>query len=70
MFHALATKLHDFYPNVINFTWNYHEAGHGKGAPDGIGATCKRTADRIVGAGNDISSLEDFTSPFKKTVPI
>ena len=35
-------------------TWNVSEAGHGKGAPDGIGATVKRLADRLVLRGNDI----------------
>ena len=25
-------------------SWNFFEAGHGKGAPDGVGATLKKTA--------------------------
>ena len=28
--------------------WSFMEAGHGKGAPDGIGAVVKREADRAV----------------------
>jgi hypothetical protein len=34
--------------------WNFFEAGHGKGAPDGIGGAIKRTADRLVSHGKDI----------------
>lgn len=32
-------------------TWNFSEAEHGKGVPDGIGATVKRTTDIIVMGG-------------------
>lgn len=35
-------------------TWNFFEASHGKGAPDGIGGTLKRRADRLVSQGVDI----------------
>ncbi|CAH1099094.1 unnamed protein product [Psylliodes chrysocephalus] len=69
MFKVLATKLEEFYPNLMNFSWNYHESGHGKGAPDGVGATCKRTADKLVASGTDISSLEDFTQVLQKNCP-
>lgn len=45
---------------LIKITWNYSEAGHGKGPPDGVGATVKRTADRIVNFGSDVGSFEQF----------
>jgi len=35
-------------------TWNFSEASHGKGAPDGVGAAIKRVADGIVSKGEDI----------------
>ena len=35
-------------------TWNFSEAGHGKGVPDGIGATVKRLADCLVLRGHDV----------------
>ncbi|XP_052809542.1 uncharacterized protein LOC128238012 [Mya arenaria] len=41
-------------------TWNYLEAGHGKGAADGIGATVKRTADSFVLTGHDVKCAEDL----------
>lgn len=41
-------------------TWNYHEAGHGKGAPDGVGAALKRSADFIILHGSDIRNASDF----------
>ena len=31
--------------------WNFSEAGHGKGAADGVGAAVKRLADRCVPSG-------------------
>ena len=48
------------FANVINdgefkkATWNFMEAGHGKGAPDGIGAAVKRSCDQAVLHGSDI----------------
>lgn len=41
-------------------TWNYHEAGLGKGAPDGVGAALKRSADFLVLHGSDIRNASDF----------
>lgn len=35
-------------------TWNFFPTSHGKGAPDGIGGTVKRTADSLVLRGKDI----------------
>lgn len=60
MFFFLACVFQKIYSNVYNYTWNYHEAGHGKGAPDGVGAVCKRTADKLVATGTDISSLAEL----------
>lgn len=66
MFFYLLCKLTETYPNICDFTWNYHEAGHGKGAPDGIGGTCKRTADKIVALGTDIATIDDFATELNK----
>ncbi|KAL3991641.1 mitochondrial fission process protein 1 [Sarotherodon galilaeus] len=41
-----------------NISWNFFEASHGKGAPDGIGATLKRSTDTIVRHGGDIPNAE------------
>lgn len=60
MFFIMATKLSEEIPDIENFTWNYTESGHGKGAPDGIGATCKRTADFVVNSGGDINNIDQF----------
>ena len=30
-------------------SWNFHEAGHGKGIPDGFGISIKRSADKKSG---------------------
>lgn len=68
IFYVLGCKLQDMYPNVIKYTWNYHEAGHGKGAPDGVGATCKRTADQLIAKG-DITNLKKFVSVIRQRCP-
>jgi len=44
----------------IQATWNYSEAGHGKGEADGIGWVIKRTADQLVAHGTDITSAADL----------
>lgn len=68
MFYFFANHLCKICPNIISFTWNYLEAGHGKGAPDGIGAVCKRTADRMVSEGKDVGSLNELEFYLKDTV--
>lgn len=66
MFYILASKLQQELLNVKKFTWNYSESGHGKGASDGIGATCKRTADAVVATGGDIDSLKSFLEAIQR----
>ncbi|CAG6016108.1 unnamed protein product [Menidia menidia] len=44
-------------PPTLGFkrtTWNFFPTSHGKGAPDGIGGTVKRTADNLIVRWNDI----------------
>lgn len=49
-------------------TGSYFEAGHGKGAADGIGAVIKRTADSMVAHGHDIpDALALYQSVKKET---
>ncbi|CAC5372831.1 unnamed protein product [Mytilus coruscus] len=37
-----------------------HTAGHSKGAADGIGAAVKRTADRVIANGQDVTDAKSF----------
>ncbi|CAG9577524.1 unnamed protein product [Danaus chrysippus] len=69
MFHILASRLHVEVPNVEKFSWNFSESDHGKSAADGIGATCKRSADAVVAAGGDIDSLESFIDSVRQRCP-
>ncbi|XP_063044641.1 uncharacterized protein LOC134438864 [Engraulis encrasicolus] len=39
-------------------TWNFLEAGHGKGPADGVGAAVKRQADAIVAKGIDLPNAK------------
>lgn len=65
----LITKFQDMNQNISKVTWNYQESGHGKGAPDGIGAVVKRTADNFVKYGGDVGYFEDFWALVTKNVP-
>ena len=51
-FFLFATRLEKY----SLATWNFFEASHGKGAPDGIGGSLKRTADRLTRQGVDLST--------------
>lgn len=48
--------------NVDQINWHYSESSHGKGAPDGVGAVLKRTADNLVAQGLDIPNCEKLVS--------
>lgn len=52
---------------VKTMTWNFTEAGHGKGPMDGVGGTLKRQADWKVLYGTDIKTAADFVSALKDT---
>ncbi|KAF2893851.1 hypothetical protein ILUMI_12324 [Ignelater luminosus] len=47
----------------------FGEAGHGKGAPDGVGAICKRTADQVIARGGDITDFKDFAAVVRERCP-
>ena len=64
-FYLFATNI--FQRGFSLGSWNFHEAGHGKGAPDGIGAALKRTADSLVSMGTDICSAAAFHREIKAT---
>ncbi len=55
-FYLFCTKLKQY--GFQSGTWNFLEASHGKGAPDGIGGFLKRTADGLVSHGKDIPNAE------------
>ncbi len=55
-FYLFCTKLQQY--GFQSGTWNFLEASHGKGAPDGVGGFLKRTADRLVSHGKDIPNAE------------
>ncbi|KAK7918767.1 hypothetical protein WMY93_010051 [Mugilogobius chulae] len=45
---------------ITGGTWNFFEASHGKGAPDGVGGTLKRKADKLVSKGRDIPDAKEL----------
>jgi hypothetical protein len=56
LFHIFIHEKHAFKLS----TWNFTEAGHGISAADGIGGVVKRTAERLVSQGNDITTAKDL----------
>ena len=50
-FYLISTYLYDL--DFVVGTWNFSEAGHGKGAADGIGGALTRTARRCVANRHD-----------------
>lgn len=68
MFFLMQVFLSKFCQNSL--TWNYSESGHGKGAPDGVGGTLKRTADRLIAEGRDLASYESLLSALKQETKI
>lgn len=68
MFYLIATYLPSILPSIEVISWNYTEAGHGKGAPDGLGGTLKRTADTLVAQGKDIQSFDHLIAELQNSV--
>ena len=52
-FYLLSTLLQE--RGIRLGTWNFHEAGHGKDVPDGVGAAIKRNAEQVVRSGIDFT---------------
>lgn len=48
-------------------TWNFFESSHGKGAPDGVGAALKRTADVLISHGRDIHNAHELFKALSET---
>ncbi|KAG5880778.1 hypothetical protein JTB14_015287 [Gonioctena quinquepunctata] len=69
VFHIVSHHLKYFLPDINNFTWNYSEPGHGKGAPDGVGGTLKRSADQAVAEGKDVTDLNVLKNVLIQSVP-
>ena len=51
-------------------TWNFFEAGHGKGAADGIGGVVKRSADRSTNEGTEVQSAQAFVDELTKRTKV
>lgn len=67
MFFVISQICQDFH-QIKKITWNYSEAGHGKGAPDGVGAVLKRTADRMTLFGKDIGTYDQFCDTLMQSI--
>jgi len=61
-FYLLSTEIFKHFESA---TWHFSEAGHGKGAPDGVGGALKRNADNMVAQGHDITDARSFVDALK-----
>lgn len=68
LFYLFAHSLKTVLPNLKTATWNCSAPGHGKGAPDGLGGTLKRSADNVVALGADIGNFQNFVATLQATV--
>ncbi|KAK0139480.1 hypothetical protein N1851_023799 [Merluccius polli] len=57
-FFLFSTELHKW--GFTQGTWNFFEASHGKGAPDGVGGALKRKADGLVSKRHDITDAKSL----------
>jgi hypothetical protein len=53
---------------IPDMEWLYTEAGHGKGAPDGVGATIKRTADEHLARGGMIRNSAELITLMSNSI--
>jgi len=58
MFYIMIKHIIPMFKALENFSWNFSEAGHGKGAADGVGATVKRTCDHHVATNKQTRTLQ------------
>lgn len=63
IFFFLSQEMSD---RGIQATWNFHESGHGKGVPDGVGGALKRAANNLVLHGKDITNAAPFVQSIKE----
>jgi len=61
--HLLANVPYDL--GFEEVYWNYSEASHGKGAPDGVGAGIKRLCDRLVLSGRELTDAASICREMK-----
>ena len=59
-FYLLTQYISERFPQILQITHNYGEAGHGKGPPDGVGGAVKYTCDDAVAHGIDVNNFDAF----------
>lgn len=68
--YLMKTNLPRYFNNLQSITWNFTEAGHGKGPMDGVGGVLKRRADEFVRHGNDITCADQFVNSMKNRTKV
>lgn len=64
--YLFKTMMPQYFSKLATVTWNFSEAGHGKGPMDGVGGTLKRSADQKVLHGTDVTCATDFVASLKE----
>lgn len=68
MFYLVTQYLPQKYQQIKQLTYNFTEAGHGKGPADGIGGRLKKSADDEVKYGHDIPNFNTLVSTLRTRV--
>ncbi|XP_054266871.1 golgin subfamily A member 6-like protein 1 [Macrosteles quadrilineatus] len=63
---TVSTPRTKIFVGLQSSSWNFSEAGHGKGAPDGVGGFIKRTADKCIAQGSDIMNITALLAMLKE----
>lgn len=66
-FWLFSNLIYEYCPNTLKIaSWDYLEAGHGKGAADGVGGVLKRSADQLVSHGLDLPDAKSVYTAISK----
>jgi len=68
MFTVIIRLIIPMFPALESLDWNFSQSGHGKSPADGVGATLKRTANKVVANNEDVANLEQFLSHVLKKI--
>lgn len=63
----MTLLLPKHFKNIKSFSWNFTEAGHGKGVMDGVGGSIKRNSDLLVLQQKDITCAKDLVELFSNS---
>lgn len=75
LFHSIAIDSNiiikyivPLFKNFEQLSWNYTEAGQGKGVADAVGGTIKKASDCMISYGKDVAIFDQFVEMIQKSI--